>query len=498
MKRISFILCIILLATALPAHAQRSIAASKSFSDFRSVGELRVWTFLMKDSVIGRLSSKVIGTKEINGENAYILEEKLYLDYNKVGSPVLMDIKGERYVNEKGYYCGDNTSLTINNQSGQIDVTRKDKTITGYVSRGKTKQKQEIQLGTIPFAIDNDYFDQYELYFALHDLQVGDTIDDSIFVPQTMLMTRIQGKVQAFSYQQLHRTLFDSVFVIRLTEPQPLELFFTADKRLLKINNHNQKLRVYLDVVRNEQMATQQKSAFTTSKILTVLPRYFVLLLVGIIIWFVLNGTYRWDFNLVPIPVLGIVLYILVIFVQLPFQEYLFRQIFVPLVKAGNNVFFSAILTVLPSGIVQEGLKLLGIYLVVRFYQSFRDRYFIIGGLIGLGFGLMEGWYISTIVDSGGVLSWWLWERTAMIVFHTITGVLLGYAYGSQKIKTVVVYYVLLVGVDIILKSFPVFIQQGKATAQLMNIVLAIIVVLLLLVALIALRQPRLHTQKSK
>jgi len=475
------------------ATAKRSLQASKSFSEYRSQGELRVWTYIIKDSVIGQLTSKVTGTEEIDGVTAYILQEKLYLDYNKIGSPVLLDISGKRYVSERGAYLGDDTKVTINKQPSEIHLRKSGERVTGYFTRGKDKLKQERKLSGNPFGIDNDYFDQYELYFAMHDIQVGDTIDDSIFVPQTMLMAHLSGEVAAFSFQQLHRTLFDSVFVIKLTEPQPLELFLNTNRRLLKINNHNQNLRVYLDVIQEEPAGNSIKKTFTLSKFINLLPTYILIFVIGAIIrFFLVGGKYRWLVSWYAL-LIGILAYIIIVFIQFPFQSYFFKHWFVPLTASGKNIYLSVFLVLIPTGIFQEGLKLLGLILCGRWGKLTPTQFITIGGLVGLGVGLGEGWYLSSILTPDKIISGILLERISMIIFHTITGVLLGYAWGSRNTKQIVSSFAVLALINTGIRSLPIFVQQRVVETQLMYVILSITVVVLLLGAMILLKRSKPH-----
>ncbi|RKX25944.1 MAG: hypothetical protein DRP47_08990 [Candidatus Zixiibacteriota bacterium] len=434
----------------------------------------------MKDSVLGQLQSQVIRECNIDGKKGYVIKEDLHLDYSFVPSPLVIKIVGEHYVSANGAYLGDDLEISISDHTERLTLERDEKTIEGYLTRGGEKVEQSYIVNDNAFAIDNNFLDQYELYFAMRDIRVGDQIDDSIFVPQSGLMAQIKGEVINFSWQRLHSQLLDSVFVVRLTEPQPLELFINKDRRLLKLYIPTQKLRAYLDVVRLLSKSKPQLPAFTLQKLGSLLPNFLMYFLASIVavLFFVGRDIKRKE--LIYAFLSGVASIIVIVWVQIPLQEYFLSGSHAPGIAVEPPTYFLVLLAMIPAGIIQEGLKVLSVFTLSSLGKLQMHYRMLAGAGFGAGLGVAEAFYLTGLLPLTGLLSWNLLERVSMIAFHTTTGALLGHATtGGQR--RALITGILMIILNIALRTLPYLVQQDVFPVPVMLLILGFVVIGLLL-----------------
>ena len=464
--------------------AQRVLDKAPSVDKFRPIGELRVWTFVAKDSAIGQLTSTVTDRKKVDGIEGVTLTEQLVLDYNHLGSPMAMEIKGEHFVSLDGYYLGDDRSITVNGQTERQEVERDGDRIEGYFTRAGEKNDQEIVCPEATFAIDNNFPDQYELFFAMHGLEVGQTIEGSVLEPQTMLMTHYKAVVEDFSYTKIHAQRSDSVFLVNVFEPQPMLLYITKDGSLLKMNITGMDMRVYLDAVRRPRASASQQPKFSWSKLIGLVPNYILFVVFGCIsVLFYIGSGYRWRSSYLAL-IAGMVVLWLILLTQVPLQEYMVRRFLLPAIKSGGSLYAVGMLPGLAAGVIQEALKLFTILALVRLLKVRSHQLVAIGAMIGAGFGIMEGCYLESMVPTGGQFSWNLLERAFLILFHVTSGGLIGHFLSGRVWKLAGVVLGLVV-CNAAFRYLPLFVQNQVVDVQLMYLIIAFVSVVLLLVAMV-------------
>lgn len=473
----------------------QSLAAAASFEEYRSLGETRVWVFSVKNTAVGRLMSTVKTVTEINGVRGYVIDEQFALDFSPIGTEYSSSVSGAYIFAADGSFLAGDVELTFTGQSGRLSLQRDGEVIAGFSTRGEREIEQEVEVPPGTFAIDNNLLDQYELYLAMRDLQVGDTIQDRIFVPQTLLMATISGEVTGFEYQQLHKERFDSVFVIELYEPQQMTLYFTRDKQLARGFIPSQEIHFFLNQVQVDASAATQPPPPPPSQkrdYLALIPHYlFYLFLAVIVRLLVIKGRFDWPLSYYAL-LAGGASFIVVALVQLPLQQYLLEKVFVPMSARGGSVYMWAFVTVIPGGLIQEGLKLVWVFVADRHGRAAPAMLIGLGALFGAGLGVVEACYFDTYLGIKEFLSWNLMERIAMIVFHSTTGAVIGlgwYLWRTKEAINTLIY--LAVGAAVVngfLRSLPVFVQENLVTAPLMYIILSLCVVLVLLAALVLVR----------
>jgi hypothetical protein len=484
----TWIIFFTILALALPAAAQRAIKKSESVEQYRPLGEMRVWTFEAKDSTVGNLVSTVKARTEVDGTEGVEIDEVLKLDYNKIGSPLTMDITNQRTVAESGSYLGDDMKLNISDQNEQLFLQRSGDEIVGYSTRGGEKIQQKVAYPEQRFAVESNFMDQYEMFLAMRDIKVGDTLVDSVFSPQSLSYTRIKGNVVAFLNLRVYNEIFDSAFAIHLSEPQEKLLYFTPDKRLIKAVIPAQDIKIYLDVVKPAAQAPPPYKPVRSIGLLV--EAYLIYIFIGALSALLfIGGEFKNPLSYIVLVVGGI-LYFLMIFTQIPLQLIIVRKLFTPKVIAGASPLFWGIFPALVVGIVQELVKAGGMFGLVKFGAFKRNRAIVFGAMFGVGFGIIEASYLAAGVNSTQLFGIGVLERAFTILFQTASGALIGYALatGVRKLSFILPITILL---NSLFRYLPVLVQAKLSTPELLQIVLAFVSVSFVLVVLILFKRNR-------
>ncbi len=480
MQRISIIVVFISFIAAV-GSAQRSIPASVDFESYRPVGEIRGWTFVAKDSTIGQLISTVKRETEIDGINGVEIRQVLRLDYNRIGTERKLEIKSSHFVSTAGHYLGDQLEITVNEQVEKLELERDGGKIKGYFTRAGNKIEQEIKFAEKGFAADILFLDLYENFLARRDIKVGDTITDSVFVPQTMLVEKVEAVVEHFGLISLYNQVKDSVFVIRFVQPQVMIFYFSPNKRLVKAEFLAQQMKAYLDIVRQLPAEKMAEPSFGLERFAKLLPHYGVFLLMGAVGLLFLAGGDIYRHNLYVFVIAGGASFVIATFTQVPFQSFLAEKIFLPKISAGGSPLLWAAVPALPAGFIQELIKFVVIFNIFKFLRLNLRNPLFIGGAIGAGFGIVEASYILSHLPEMPLWSVNLVERGFIILYHTVSGVMLSAAIllKSKMKKAVLIMVVVLV--NSMFRFMPIFVQRDMLDAELYYILIPMIPMVLLL-----------------
>jgi len=474
-------LIVLFFLTAVDCLAQRSIPAATDFASYRPVGEIRGWTFVAKDSSIGQLISTVKKEVEIDGIAGVELSQVLQLDYNKIGTDRKLQIRSSHFISEAGHYLGDQMELIVNGQTEKLELAREGDKIKGYFTRSGNKIEQEIKFPEKGFAADLLFLDLYENFLARRALKVGDTIFDSVFVPQTMLVEKVEAFVEHFGLITLYNQVKDSVFVIRFVQPQVMIFYYSPKQRLVKADFLAQQMKVYLDIVRQLPPDALAQRSFSPGRFINLVPHYGVYLLFGAfcLLFLALGEVYRT--NLYLWVVAGGASFAVAVFTQVPLQMYLAANVYQIKVAAGRSAYLWGIVPALPAGLIQELIKIGLIFAIFKFVSIGKKNPLLIGGAVGAGFGIVEASYILSHLPDAPLWSANLVERGFLILFQSVSGVMLAAAllFNSRAKKAVLVGAVVLC--NSLLRYLPVFVQRNLLEAELLYILIPIIPVLLLL-----------------
>ncbi|MEE8404585.1 MAG: hypothetical protein V3S17_04260 [candidate division Zixibacteria bacterium] len=480
---------IILFFLPVEGRSQRVAPASVNITDYRQVGDMRVWTFVVKDSSIGQLISVVKNELEFAGVPALEIQQNLQLDYNKIGTPRKLQIKGSQYITKRGEYLGSNLEIIVNGQSEKIELERDGNFIRGYMTRSGREIDQETELPATMFAADRQFLDQIEMLLAARDIKVGQSIFDSFFVPQTMYIENISAFVESFDLITLYNEVRDSLFVIQFSRPQEMVVYFSADKRLLKAELPNQNTKIYLDIIRMIPRELLNQPSFTFDKFMGLLPLYFIYLVVAMLgLLFLTGNALRWP-GLYVAMALGLLGFIAAIFTQVPLQEYFAKDYFFPKVKSGESVYLWGLVPALPAGMIQETIKLLLIMAGIKYFLLTHRRILISGAAIGAGFAVLEACYIASKLPAVEIFSLNLLEKSFLILLHIGSGVILAKAINSKSAKEGLLLFMAVVAANSWLRYLPIFVQQGVVKVELIYMIQPLVPIIILLVAISQLKK---------
>lgn len=479
MKFLTIALLILSLCCTAAVYGQASLGGLGSITDFRPIGETRFWTIIIRDSTIGSLTSTVGEYIEIDGRDGITLRQSLRVDYTTLGQNRLLEIEGGHFVSLTGLYLGDDKTISVNGQAEQLKLKRNGENITGYFTRGGEKVEQDRETEDWLMAYDNFFFDQLELFLALRGLTVDETIEGTIFEPQSMLTMPFKGVVEEFGYMQIHERLSDSVFLINVFEPQQMFLYFSLDRKLQKIELPNQKVRAYLDLVRKPERDIARRPSLDWSAMVRLLPRYLLFAGFGLVSsLFFIGRNYRWK----PVYLLfaaGAILFLPAVYLVEPLQRWLVVNWMVPGISGGGSVYWYGLLPALAAGIIQELLKLSALFPAWRILKPSGNRMVALGALCGFGFGFIESCYLDSMVGSPGIFSWSILERGFMILFHTTSGAFIGYALAARKELLPLVMAAML-SINALFRILPLFVQQKVVEVQLMYLLMAFMALMVL------------------
>jgi hypothetical protein len=472
----SLLIYLLLAAGSVFSQTPRSVARSSSFTAYRSMGEYRLWTFISRDSVVGTLVSTVSENTDMGGTPGIVINEKLSYDYHKIGSALSIELQSKHVVSPQGYYLGDDMNLTVNDQTSRVFLNREGSEISGYFTRGSEKIPQSVPFPQTGFAWDANLVDQLELFLAMRDLKVGDTITDSILEPQAMIISPVRMIVERFGNIRLYNQVFDSAFVIHVVEPQESRAYFTPDKRLAKVEIPGTSTKIYLDAVRKASASSVAKpsAAITLGRILQAIPSFIIYLIFAAlsVFLFVAKGFKKHSAYLAFAA--GCVLFWTIPFIQVPVQQLLMKSVVFPEVTGGGSIFVWSILPSLLTAVMQVVVLLFGLIGVAWWRSAKTSDLAVIGAFCGAGFGLLEGSYVSLISSAAPVASLALLERAFMILFHATAGVLIGVAY-MRGLRSAMAAAGLMIMANFVFRYSPIFVQQKIVSVQVMYFVFAFV-----------------------
>ncbi len=474
MRSILLLAVILILPTAVVPQQVPSIPKSKDVTTYRPIGETRRWTFVTADTVLGVLESKVEEETTIGGISGVCITENLKIDFSRVGHQYQIHSEGDIYVSQQGYYLGSDAKLFFDQRSEEISLRRQGERLEGYYTRGGEKVSQSTTFKSDGFAVSGYYVNRLELMLAMHDIKVGDIIDEEIFAPGDMLTGRVHGEVREFSWQQLHSGAFDSVFIIDMDQPQQQVLFFTRDKRLAKVVFPAQKVRVYLDAVeRSAEPARVPKAAVPTVSIGQLSLAWALYTVLGLAVVLFLGGR-GWKRPAVWGAFgIGLCGYLVARLTQVPLQEFLIEAVLIPGLRGGESLFTLGLFPALAGGLVQQLLILGGVIGTSRIMKLRKGDWILAAPFVGAGFGLCEACYLAVGTHPSILLSWGLVERAVFIFMHAASASLLVGSLSNER-RALLPTLLVLILANSLLRYLPLFVQERVVPLEMMHIVFAL------------------------
>jgi len=496
--KISILLVLLLVATVsgqdedtLPVGAilERSITASSSAEAFRPIGEYRVWRYFGNRTTVGQITSIVKGFTEIGGQQALVVDETMRLDYTLLGGDRKIIAEGTSYLSNSGRYVGSDLNVGDTSRMERLQLTCTGDGIEGSFTRAGSEQSIEMALVCDRFFWDIYLVDQLEFYLAMQDIQIGTRLEDSIFQPQSLMSTRIAGQVIYFMYQEIYKDKFDSVFVIRLTEPSDYQLYMTPDKRLVRVDMIQQGIRVYQDVVGvstgSDRVTTEPK--WGLSHLLLKLPHYVAFVLVtAVAILFFSVAAFRWSQAYLFFGG-GVVLYLVIPFVINPLIVMVVENWLSPSLAEGSSLYVMGVVPSVIVGVAQIGLIWGGILGLVAWLAPKEYRLVGLGAFLGGGFALAEACY-GTGLQVTILFDWPLAERIAFILLQVISGGLIGWVLTHIGERRWMIPGLIL-PIAVVARYLPLLVQGGLIDVEVIHFVLIVGMVLYLLAAMLMIKK---------
>jgi hypothetical protein len=494
-------LALILIAAApnLPAQEdqqlQRAVKAETSIESVRPLGDARTWIFYARQTTFGRLISTVKESREIDGRRALVFDENLSIDYSQIGGERKTDIKGEFYQALDGSYLGCRLVLGPDSAAERLEVELDEGNLEGFYTRAGSQVDVDVPMERDILPWEANFVDQLEIFLAMHDLAVGDRFTDTVFSPQIMMPIQIVGEVTRWMWQEIYKDKIDSVFIIRLSEPDTYQLYFTADKKLVRVDMEDQNIRVYQGQIRGTLPETAQattptgpqRDARTIFRLMFLRsPHYAAFLVVALlsIAFLTRSGFKRLDSWLAF--VVGGLGFMVIPYTQIPLQLYLVTSWLIPNISEGGSIYFWSVFPAAASGIIQTVLVIL-LLTALLFWRKVKPFHQpSVGAFIGAGFGLIEACYVSGRQVTS-LFTPILVERALIILFHVTAGTLIGSAIG-KGIERLSITVILVMLVNSCYRYLPIFIQQGKITVPLLTIFMGFLGLAFLVYALMTLR----------
>lgn len=477
---------------ALHGNPDRSITASGSVSELRPQGQMRIWTFTHKGQDIGHLITQTIGAERINGRQAIVISDSLLVDYQKIGSGATLSFWGKQYVSSVGAYLGSDLTLLGENGTEELSLRLESdpnrKMITGYFTRAGRKLNRSLPISRDMFGWDVHLLDQLELWLAMQSFSVGDTLQDTLFSARTLLTVPVMGVVDKFIYRELYRGKHDSVFVIEMLRPQPLQLTFSPRKELVRVDFKSQEIRAYLDFVGSPTANQSVKKAVSPDLSLGTIVRWLFLLAIGLLTFLLLASKGRKSIETWLGLVIGGAVCALLLFLMTPLQSWLVDNLFSGDPADSGKIYWLWLIPTVVLALAQESFKAGSIYLTLLWRNPKEYLFTSVGAALGVGFGLVETGYQSQSFVISSILDWSMVGQMFTILFHAVTGNLVGWAILKSG-RTILGVVGLALAVNVLIHYLPSFVVNGLFEQPVVYLATALISSIFLIVALMIQRR---------
>jgi len=473
------------------------LGKSRSIFEYRTENSKRTYLFFLQGKPLGQLGSVFEGLGRLEDARGYRFADNLSLDFTPLGTVYKIQMANKFLVNDKGGYLGNETELQVSGQSQTILLTHQDSRLKGYIDRGGVRQTIDTTLVSGIFAADNYMIDQYELLLAFKDLKIGDTVRDSIYIPQSLTTAPIRFIVEGFNAVTYGRNR-DSAFTCHFLEPLDQTAYFTRDKKIVRLIQPTQNMEVLLSENALEKLKPTPK-AMTMADLLKITPFYLLFLLAGALLTF---PFWRRNFRkpeLYISVILGALTYLLARLAHVPVQEWYTNTVVIPGIQTGGSLYLFAIFNALLTGLVLETFKIIPIAMIFFIWKKNSLSGLLLGIFCCVGFGIFESAAIIGATFQTGnmpIFSWGVFERIIGILFNVTVGAALGFGL-SRNITALFRAWLGMILVHTLSSYLIVLVQRKVIDFAIFEILTALIYLLALLVVYLIIKkysvQPKSH-----
>ncbi len=485
MKKLYFSIIVILVGAcqvAAQTAEQPAHNGVAKISDYRPTGETRIWRFSRADSALGQLTSQIMGSKDIEGREARIVRQQITMDVGRPGNRTILESNGEHYVQPDGGFLGDRRDKTIGDDSEELNMYRRGDSLVGEFTRNGTTGpiNYYFNFADPAFSFDQLYLDELEMFLAMHDFAVGDTVREDVFIPPVLLKGEFLAIVRQFRGAALANGRMDSVFVIDVRQPRSIQVYFTRDKRLVQASFIGQDILAYQDVIQNRVTSNTSQPGFSLSRLLHLIPAYLLYLIFGAIaLAFFAVRSLRSGRTYMAV-LAGAIGFAVIPLVQTPIQMWLFEDLLLPQLSSGGSPYFWSLFPALAAGLVQTTLVIGIMAILFKAFEPSRGQIVVLGAAVGVGLGIVEACHIAAF-SAGDFFSLPLLERAFMILFHTVAGALIGWGLvAGWRHQRWITAALVVVAANTFLRYLPIFVQQKDLAIEVMYMILPLVVVVLL------------------
>ncbi len=468
-----------------------ALPASDSIEEIYKKGMKRAYTFLVSGEPFGRFEVEYGGRVHFEGIPGYLFRENLALDFTPLGQDYKLTITNKHYVDEINRYIGDDMNFYINDEFQKLFLKKDEVALSGYAVRNNQSEDLSLPQRDVFSSLDNNMLSQIELFLAFQNLIVGGNVVDTVFIPQTLLMSPVEFSVEKFQWAR-YGDLYDSAYVCRFTRPIDMTAYVTKDKKLIRLDRENQNIQIFLEETPFDRAAPKIK-AFSLSDFFPRLPLYVVYLIFGGLFAYPMVRKYYKQYPVYIALILGILAYLIVREILYPVQKWYSLKYMIPGLQTGQSLYILAILPALISGLLQELFKLIPVILVYLWKRPTRNYSITLGIMCAVGFGIYEASAITGPAFQAGnfsLFSWHVCERIVMILFHVVSGAAFGYGL-NRGWKYLLYFWLIISMIHWISDYLLVFLQKNIIDIGLLVIIKLLIYLFLLLGTYLTIRNSR-------
>lgn len=468
-ERYTSSLLIILSILLVLAH---SASGAEDFRLRWSEGETREYRLQMGSAEIGRERATYIGTQNVEDIGTiYEFDMASRMDLSPVGQDTEL-----KYNCRIAYMSGGIPVQYEATYVEQEDTFRVKIAIRGNEVRGVFESEQGdsvISLSVAPgtYICDRNFVAHWDIVFGRVDPPLGDSVRMNVLIPRVVRRFPLLGiGVGTETIDYAGEQVQCDVHSVSTVNQR---FYIGPEGNLLRVVDPRRSL-IIERVPAGQETGTGGPGFFSTIH-RRILIWFCYLLWAFLVLFFFIRNQVKRPLIAIVFVVTG-ALYGLIFLIQVPIQRSLAEAIFKTLGSTGSGAYVVSLLSGLLSALIQESLKLGPIWLLwyLMTKKPRLEEVTSFGAAGAAGFGFVESCWITGGAFAAGALglvSITVIDRLTAMVFHTMTGVILGYGLGRRNILP---FWLIAVAVHTFGKFLLVFLSTGALDVYFYQIFLII------------------------
>lgn len=436
----------------------QTLPGVKSIDRLWQPGETRLYRFIA-DTV------HEIGTLEVTmaagEEGRFSFSHKLSLEFSKVDKGENLSIEGNLSVFASGLFHAADMEIKLGDKQADIEASFDESSLAvrGREENG-VEQEFDIPVNGAVFLYESFMPYQLELALASHEFIPG----ENILFPSVSLQNRyatdyevtVSGKFGTAGARNV-----DSVWALVMLRPEQLLLYFDEGKRLIKVVDDANSIEINLVSVKlapggQGGQSTKSKSLTAFRDRLPIFGIYLAVASLGLLVLAQKGYSNKFAYVLLLI---GGGLFPLIYLLHDPLQLSYGRSV---LRGAEEGLAWRAIPAAIFTGLIYQGLKFVPLLIIKRIKDFKAESWICLGAFVGAGFGLVDA-FASEQSGTKILTILYALNNISMILFHLLTGALIGYGLACRKQITYFLIAVLLHAITIYIW---IFVNPSLSAAQ--------------------------------